>query len=77
MSKLFVSVNQVDPHNKSRQSDLALESYGLLSVVGYGYVRQLLWVWLLPITGNYYFFGLLDINTKKLIGPSDIRYLSH
>ena len=35
MSKFFGYVNEVDSHNKSRQYDLALESSGLLSVVGY------------------------------------------
>ena len=27
MSKLFVSINEVDPHNKPRHSDLELEKY--------------------------------------------------
>ena len=37
MSKLFGSVNEVDPHKKLRQSNLALEKYGL---------SQCGWIWL-------------------------------
>ena len=33
---------------------------GLLSVVGHGYVRQLLWELLLPIVGNFFVVGLRD-----------------
>ena len=43
MSKINSAVNEVDSHNKSRQSDLALEQWWVTQLVGYGYVRQLLW----------------------------------
>ena len=43
MSELFVSVNEVESHKKSRHSDLVLENTGLLSVFGYGYKQHLLW----------------------------------
>ena len=39
----------------------------LLSVVGYGYVRQLLWEWLLLIIGNYFVMGLRDSNMINLL----------
>ena len=43
MSKTFSAVNEFDFHHRSRHSDLALDKGWLLNVLGYGYVRQLLW----------------------------------
>ena len=43
MSNCFSAVNEVDSHNKSRKSDLALEKWWVTHVVAYGYVRQLIW----------------------------------
>ena len=40
-------------------------SSGLLSVVGYGYARQLLWEQLLLISGNYSVMGLRDVTMTK------------
>ena len=38
---------------------------GLLSMVGYGYVRQLLWEWLLLIVGNCFIMELREITMKN------------
>ena len=43
MSKLFRSVNEIDPHKKSRQLDLALENY---------WVTQCGWIWSCNIFDN-------------------------
>ena len=43
MYKFFGYVNEVDSHNRSRQSDLTLDKIWVTRVVGYGYVQQLLW----------------------------------
>ena len=46
-------------------------SYVLLSVVGHGYIRQLLRELLLIISGKYFFIGLIDINmTNKLVSKN-------
>ena len=40
-------------------------SGGLLNVVGYGYVRQFLWEWLLLIVGNCFVIGLRETTMKN------------
>ena len=47
-----------------------LRSSELLGVVEYGYVQQLLWEWLLIISGNYFVIELSDI-TIKILSISD------
>ena len=41
------------------------KSSGLLSVVVYGYVRQLLWEQLFLIYGNYFIMELRETTNKK------------
>ena len=46
---------------------------GLLSVVGYGYVRHFLWEQLLLNTGNYFVIGLRESTMKKLLASDNSR----
>ena len=46
---------------------LRWKSNGLLSIVGYVYVQQLLWQWLLLIYGKYFVMGLIEITTNFLL----------
>ena len=48
-------------------------SGGLLNVIGYGYVRQFLWEWLLLIVGNYFVVGLRDSTMTNWSVPENSR----
>ena len=51
-------------------------SDGLLNVVGYGYVRQLLWEWLLLIVGNCFVMGLRETTlTNWSVSENYWKYL--
>ena len=67
MYKLFESVNEVESQKNQGGMIWRWGSSGLLSLVGYSYVRQLLWEWILLIAGNYFVMGLRDITLINLL----------
>ena len=64
MYKFLGYVYEFDSHKNQGSLIKRCISSGLLSLVGYGYVRKLLWGLLLLIEGNYCVMGLRDINIK-------------
>ena len=65
MYKFFGYVNEVDSHKNQGSLIQCWKSYGLLILVGYFYVQQLLWELLLLISGNYFFVVLIEITIKN------------
>ena len=65
LCRFFSAVNEVYSHKKKDNLIWHWRSGGLLNVVGWGYVLQLLWKWILIIVGNCFVMWLRETTMKK------------